>query len=273
MRPPSNKPSPAPVANVRSSSNHIPDDLCYGPVVSRRFGRSLGVSFSPSNVWACQWHCPYCQQGHLPRKPSAFAESEAILRAVAHGIEHHAHAIDVVCIAGGGEPSDHPEFAMLSREISRIASAYRIRCILLSNADGLNTTGALASLAGYDRVYIKWDPGTAHGGWRSSQKHKADDRRHLLKSITPLRIQSLLFAGRAGSTASGNANAKDRVAWLAAMRELNPVEIHLTTVDRDPRLPSVQAITAAELEHWRDETIATLSIPVSIFPARTPART
>ena len=35
--------------------------LVYGPIASRRFGRSLGINLVPEGLRLCQFDCVYCQ--------------------------------------------------------------------------------------------------------------------------------------------------------------------------------------------------------------------
>lgn len=246
-------------------SPHIPDGLCYGPVASRRFGRSMGVSFSHAGVWACRWRCPYCQQGRFPIDATAHADPAAILRAVSQGLERHGDAIDVVCVAGGGEPSDHPAFPRLSVDLARMAHQRGKELVLLTNGDGCGDPSVKASLGRYDRIYAKWDPGVFAGAWRSADAQAVHGRFAVLAAIPGLRIQSMLFRSRGGP---GNCSPVARQAWLAAMAQLRPREIHLTTVDRSPRLSTVLAVDALDLVVWRRVARRLLDVPVRVFPAR-----
>src|SRR5262252_9125042 len=39
------------------------DRIIYGPVRSRRLGRSLGINLLPAGVKICNMNCAYCQYG------------------------------------------------------------------------------------------------------------------------------------------------------------------------------------------------------------------
>lgn len=252
-------------------SAHIPNGLCYGPVVSRRFGSSLGVSFSPPGVWACHWRCPYCQQGQQPLDPAAHAPAADILRAVRHGLHTHATTTDVICVAGGGEPSDHPDFATLSIELGQLARQFGKSLILLTNGDGCTTAENLRSLENYTKIYAKWDPGVSAGAWQESpptwsahpEATRVAARLAAVQAIPQVCIQAMLFWTQHGT---GNGSLPARAAWLEAMRQLQPREIHLTTVDRDPRLPAVQAVPEAELLRWQWAVAQVTTAACRIFP-------
>jgi len=267
-----NRQGPNHTCEYARNSAHIPDGLCYGPVVSRRFGSSLGVSFSPPGVWACHWRCPYCQQGKQPLDPAAHAPAADILRAVSHGLHTHAATTDVICVAGGGEPSDHPDFAALSIGLGQLARQLGKSLILLTNGDGCTSADNLRSLENYTRIYAKWDPGVSAGAWQESPSTvpaqtvatRVATRLAAVQAISQVCIQAMLFWTQHGT---GNGSPTARAAWLEVMRQLQPREIHLTTVDRDPRLIAVQAVPEAELLCWQRAVAQVTMAPCRIFPA------
>src|SRR4030042_6254057 len=77
----------------------------YGPVPSRRLGRSLGVDIVPFKI--CTLDCIYCQLGKTIEKTverADYGPVEPILselkRVIAEGVE-----ADFITIAGSGEPT------------------------------------------------------------------------------------------------------------------------------------------------------------------------
>jgi wyosine [tRNA(Phe)-imidazoG37] synthetase (radical SAM superfamily) len=42
--------------------------IVYGPVRSRRFGRSLGINLSPCGRKLCSFDCVYCHYGATERR-------------------------------------------------------------------------------------------------------------------------------------------------------------------------------------------------------------
>lgn len=251
-------------ATGEATAGHVPEDVCYGPVHSRRLGRSLGVSLSPANVWACAWKCPYCQQGHLPRDPTACVPEADIVRAVHQGLQRHAGHIDTLCIAGGGEPTDHPAFDRLTIELSRMAHRVGVPIVLLTNGDGLRRTAIRTTIDRFDRIFVKWDPGVIGGSWPARSEQDAHERRLALHDIPGIRIQAMLYHDARG----GNALAVHRQAWLEDMRVIAPAEIHLTTIERIPRSPQLRPVDAMQLAMWRRSSKRALGCQVSIFPAR-----
>jgi wyosine [tRNA(Phe)-imidazoG37] synthetase (radical SAM superfamily) len=83
--------------------------IAFGPVPSRRLGRSLGINHIPPKT--CTYSCVYCQVGRTVRlrlRRRAFYEPEEILRAVRDKVKA-AHAagetIDYLTFVPDGEPA------------------------------------------------------------------------------------------------------------------------------------------------------------------------
>jgi wyosine [tRNA(Phe)-imidazoG37] synthetase (radical SAM superfamily) len=83
--------------------------IVFGPISSRRLGRSLGVNNIPSKH--CTFSCRYCQAGRTPRTEltrHAFFEPEEIAAAVRARVEEcHAagERIDYISFVPDGEPT------------------------------------------------------------------------------------------------------------------------------------------------------------------------
>jgi hypothetical protein len=79
----------------------------YGPVPSRRLGRSLGVDLVPFKT--CTYDCMYCQLGHTTdqtTRRTRYADTERVLAEVKAKLES-APLPNYVSLAGSGEPTLH----------------------------------------------------------------------------------------------------------------------------------------------------------------------
>ncbi len=83
--------------------------IAFGPVPSRRLGRSLGINNIPPKV--CTYSCVYCQVGRtnqLQIKRQAFYDPEDILKEVKEKVQKTAEtgeAIDYLTFVPDGEPT------------------------------------------------------------------------------------------------------------------------------------------------------------------------
>jgi wyosine [tRNA(Phe)-imidazoG37] synthetase (radical SAM superfamily) len=102
----------------------------FGPVRSRRLGRSLGIDLVPLKV--CTYDCPYCQVGATTLKTLERRDYVSVAEVLAEFDHWRAHdgQADCVTLAGGGEPTLHARFGEV---IDAIGARTKLRRILLSN--------------------------------------------------------------------------------------------------------------------------------------------
>ncbi|MDI6827876.1 MAG: radical SAM protein [Armatimonadota bacterium] len=77
----------------------------YGPVPSRRLGRSLGVDIVPYKV--CSYDCIYCQLGRttkLTSTPEQLIDPADVIREIGQWIKQGG-TVDYITFAGSGEPT------------------------------------------------------------------------------------------------------------------------------------------------------------------------
>jgi len=210
---------------------HIPDALVYGPANSRRFGRSLGVSCSWPGAIACRWRCPYCQLGDGPRR-AEWAPRRLILAGLKKRLDRLSPGrCDIICIAGAGEPTDHPDFARLAPTIGYLAASHGLRSVLLTNGDGLADPQVLAACGSLNATYVKFDPGPRRGAWRRGPRPG-------LESLRPLRIQAMVYG--ASTSLHGNDDATSIDRWLDELRVLAPDQVQVGSIARSTRLTALR---------------------------------
>lgn len=102
----------------------------FGPVPSRRFGRSLGVDLTPGR--SCSFNCVFCQVGRtadLTVQRREYVPTRNVLDELETWLQGGGEA-DVISLAGSGEPTLHSGFGEVLR-FARDQSPFRTA--LLSN--------------------------------------------------------------------------------------------------------------------------------------------
>jgi wyosine [tRNA(Phe)-imidazoG37] synthetase (radical SAM superfamily) len=82
----------------------------YGPVPSRRLGRSLGIDLVPHKV--CTYNCIYCQVGRTTKETVVRREyipKEEVLEEVRSFLSKESPPIDHLSLSGSGEPTLHSQ--------------------------------------------------------------------------------------------------------------------------------------------------------------------
>ena len=136
----------------------------FGPVRSRRFGRSLGVDLQQAGVKRCTLNCIFCQLGATPatcvvRQPDV--PVEAVL-AELDTWRRSGEPTDFITLAGTGEPTLHPRFGEV---IDWIRRETPYRSLLLSNGTLFTRTEVRRDAARADVVKVSlhaWDAATFH---------------------------------------------------------------------------------------------------------------
>ncbi len=127
----------------------------YGPVPSRRLGRSLGIDLVPHKV--CTYDCIYCQIGKTTEKTLArkeYVPVREIIGEVKQFLEEGASAIDHLSLTGSGEPTLHSRIDSIIREIKAITS---IPVAVITNGSLLHEKEVRESLLQADVVLPSLD--------------------------------------------------------------------------------------------------------------------
>lgn len=131
--------------------------LTFGPVPSRRLGRSLGVN--PIPVRTCTYSCVYCQIGRTPclrvdRRP--FTPAHRVRRAVEDHLARSAGGgagVDYLTLVSDGEPTLDVGLGRTLRELRGLG----IPVAVITNGSLLHRPAVRRALARADWVSVKVD--------------------------------------------------------------------------------------------------------------------
>jgi wyosine [tRNA(Phe)-imidazoG37] synthetase (radical SAM superfamily) len=239
--------------------------IVYGPVHSRRLGRSLGVNLAPAGCKACNFNCSYCQYGwtSFPNTrdwPRASEVIEAVDRALAATPD-----VDHVTVAGNGEPTLHPGFAPIAEGLFHVRArrAPKAKLALLSNGSTLNRLDVVYSLAKFDVRSMKLDAGDATT-FRLMNASGLSLGRLLanLRSIGNLTLQSMFVQDEEGVIDNTTPRVVD--AWLDAIDRVRPESVDVYTIARSTARASLRKVPAATLDAIA-ERVGALGIPTRVY--------
>jgi wyosine [tRNA(Phe)-imidazoG37] synthetase (radical SAM superfamily) len=131
--------------------------IAFGPVPSRRLGRSLGINNIPPKI--CTYSCVYCQLGRtlqMQVERQAFYQPEEVFAAVRDKVTRAGTAgepIDYLTFVPDGEPTLDLN---LGREIALLKPLH-IPVAVISNASLIGRRDVRAGLLGADWVSLKVD--------------------------------------------------------------------------------------------------------------------
>jgi wyosine [tRNA(Phe)-imidazoG37] synthetase (radical SAM superfamily) len=212
----------------------------FGPVPSRRLGRSLGID--PIPLKTCNWNCIYCQLGRtrpVVNRRKEYIAPELILDQVAHFLDEHDHAdIDWVTFVGSGEPLLNAGLGWMIQEVKALSD---IPVAVITNGTLLHMPTVRQELLAADAVLPSLDAGTA-------ELYRKINRPHARVPFD-LHLQGLIDFGQEYEGTLWpevmlihNVNdTEDALTDLAsALQKIKPDCIHLNVPSRPPAETWVQ---------------------------------
>lgn len=204
--------------------------VVYGPTLTRRFGRALGVNLAPAGRKVCNFECAYCTHGWSAAPSRSDWPGEAEIVGAVERALHTCGAIDTVLVAGSGEPTLHPAFAPIANGLvaARARYAPTAKLTLLSNSSTLDRIDVVQSLGTFDVRCMKLDAGDAttfrlmNGPTMTFGRILAELRR-----VSELTLVSTFVRGVTGS--GGNTTPAAVRAWLDAVKHIQPKTVDVCT--------------------------------------------
>ena len=236
-------------------------NIIFGPIHSRRFGKSLGVDLSPSKK-QCNFDCLYCE---LDPAKTIEAQDEilsvqAIISAIQHSLKEH-QDIDFLTITANGEPTLYPYLSELIDEINKIKG--NTKTLILSNAATIDDPKTQEALLKLDEVKLSLDCATQKCLKKLDRSHsgieveniKAGMLEFKSKYSGPLVIEILIVKTLNDS--------EEEIAKLNEfLLKLQPTRIDIGTIDRPPAF-DVKPVTYEELLHISHLFDATLPVYIA----------
>ena len=217
----------------------------FGPVPSRRLGRSLGVDLTPFKT--CTLDCVFCQLGRTTVKtverreyvPTAAVNTEIAEWLEAGGIADH------ITLAGSGEPTLHAGFGDV---LQSIRSRTDIPTVLLSNGT-LFTDPAVREAAGHaDIVKLSLSAWDSFSFNCINRPHPDLDFPRIVQGYQAFRKA---FKGKLWLEVfliKGTNSAQRDVERIAVLAEtIHPDAIHLNTSVRPTAETSTVALPPAQM--------------------------
>jgi wyosine [tRNA(Phe)-imidazoG37] synthetase (radical SAM superfamily) len=214
--------------------------IAFGPVPSRRLGRSLGINNIPPKI--CSYSCVYCQLGRTLKRQvqrTAFYPPETLIAQVrdkVHQVEELGEKIDALTFVPDGEPTLDQA---LETEIVELKALER-RIAVITNASLLWRDDVQAALSKADWVSLKVDA-VDERLWRTMDRPHASLRMERIRE--GMRSFAEAFRGVLVTETMLVRDLNDSEpavrAVAALLEELNPAVAYLSVPTRPPAEQSV----------------------------------
>jgi len=234
----------------------------FGPVPSRRLGRSLGVDLVPFKT--CSFDCIYCQLGRTTSRTTArsrYVPLADVIADVAGALDGGVRP-DYVTLSGSGEPTLHTG---LGEVINRIKRLTDIPVALLTNGSLLWDAEVRAACRGADVVLPTL---AAHDEETYRRVHRPAD------GLTLQRHLDGLFALRDEHHGAVwlelfllqdiNAGQEDLERFADLIGRLRPERIQINTAVRPTSEPNALAVPAGALQSWAERLGPTAEVVADV---------
>lgn len=245
--------------------------ILYGPIDSRRLGKSLGINLMPVSYKLCSFSCVYCHYGwtdecttDLRKHVKDLPLFDDVVKAVEQ-VLRSSMVFDYLTFSGNGEPTLYPQFAELLDEVVRMRERCRpkLKIALLSNSTGLVCKRVRDSIAKIDFPVFKLDVGT-------EEKFKAINRPasgvnftemlDLLTSLENVCVQTVLVNGT-----PSNVRKEELSAYFEHIGRIQPSEVHIYSIDRPVPNTEITLISPKILEEIALQAQKETGVKVTAF--------
>lgn len=217
----------------------------FGPVPSRRLGKSLGLDVVPYKT--CSLDCIYCECGKttkhtLERKP--YIDTNALLSELENFLKDNPH-LDYITFSGSGEPTLNSDIGTMIKKIKEMTST---PLAVLTNGTLLFDKKVRQDLLKADLVIPSLDAAT-------DKMFRIIDRPPVSLKIEQI-IDGLIqfrkeFTGQIWLEIlfidGYNTKEEEVLTLKEAIKKIKPDRVQLNTVDRPPVLDWAKAATAETL--------------------------
>jgi wyosine [tRNA(Phe)-imidazoG37] synthetase (radical SAM superfamily) len=263
-----------PTSKVTMSILQIQTDITkpvFGPISSRRFGKSLGVNPLPPGGRLCNFDCIYCECAtaswplEWDLRPQ-FPTPQQIYDGLVCAAETFGpDEMDSIMIGGNGEPALTPYLD----EVVDIVSEARdrdwpeARTVILTNGTMCHKSNVRAALAKLDQRVVKFDAGT---NWmldelnRPAAKFCVNESVRRISMMPDIVIQAMFVHGPIDNTSRNEIEA-----WVNQLARIAPESVQIYSLAQTPAKSWVRQVRRGELEAIAAYVEDTAGIHTQVF--------
>ena len=232
----------------------------FGPIKSRRLGVSLGINLLPNDGKICSFDCLYCEAGFNAQGPGkdGIPTREAVKKGLKRKLEAMQAAgepLDVITFSGNGEPTVHPLFLDIVKDVMRLRDTYypEAKVSVLTNSTMVGKPHVAEALKLVDNNIVKLDSALATTfrlvNRPSSPNVIPEGVIEDLKQFAgQCVVQTMMLRGEWEGHHFDNTTETEVDALINAYKAIQPREVMLYSIDRKTPAQDLEKITAEELE-------------------------
>jgi len=245
--------------------------IIYGPVNSRRLGKSLGINLSPTSYKACNFNCVYCHYGWTERLRADCSQVQDDLPRpdqVKDGLKEFLEkgiGFDYITFSGNGEPTLHPQFDRIVDLVveTRNQNSPDTKIAVLSNSSMLQKKYVFKALGKIDIRIMKLDCGDPETFSRVNRPCKSVDYNEIIRNLKDMKgiiIQTMLVNGEWRNT-----DDTQVTGWIGRISEIRPDWVQLYSLENPPAEESLGGVGRKKLEQIGKMTEEKTGVKVEIY--------
>lgn len=252
--------------------------IIYGPVNSRRLGRSLGLNLSPVRYKLCSFNCVYCQYGWTDVNtldaaqyekdfPTADDFASTLERVL---VEQKNEGIDNITFSGNGESTLHPQFAELVDIAGALKNKYypAARIGVLTNSSAATIEKVRKALGKLDFKIMKLDAGNIETFQEINRPCPQVDYQAILESLKSMQdvtLQTMFVDG-----AYQNIDQRKIDSWIERVGEIKPIKAQIYSLHRPSAASSLREVPAEKLKEIAVRVESATGVSVEVIVAAAP---
>ncbi|RAX52727.1 hypothetical protein CCY99_07090 [Helicobacter sp. 16-1353] len=222
-------------------------NIVFGPIISRRFGISLGVDLSPYKK-QCNFDCVYCELSYA-RRVSSFEQIlplSDLLKATKDALNIHKN-INYLTITANGEPTLYPYLEEFINEIKPFIPK-NAKSLILSNGSLFGESKIQRALGHFDVVKFSLDSGESKSFKKVDRPLKNLSLESIKKGIESYaKIRQNMLICEVLIVKDINDNEYSILPLVEFLKEIKVDRIDLSTIDRPPAY-NVKALSYMQLQ-------------------------
>lgn len=235
------------------------ESLVFGPITSRRLGKSLGINLMPEIGKICSFDCIYCECGWNPEKKNIgrLPKKEVFEKTLEErllelkGTEEEP---DSITFSGNGEPTLHPDFVEIIDITIRLRDKYipNAKISVLTNGTMLHKKEIFNAISKVDNNIIKIDGGT-YETIKAINKPNIDfDLEKYIELLQQYKgelvVQTCFLRGEHNGKKIDNTSDEELKLWYEHVKKIAPRKTMIYAIERETPEKNLEKISLSELE-------------------------
>ena len=232
----------------------------FGPIHSRRLGVSLGINLLPPDGKLCSFDCIYCECGYnadfKAKQPLPTREEvKNALESRLNDMQENGPKPDVFTFAGNGEPTLHPHFPEIINDTIELRDKYfpDAKVSVLSNSTLIFKENVRNALMLVDNNILKLDTIDMDYIKEVDRPMGKYDVNRIIDNMKKfdghIIIQTMFMKGLSPNGVNVD-NTSDQyvLPWLEVVKNINPEQVMIYTIDRETPDQRLLKATPEELD-------------------------